>query len=153
MLKLKKALFNAYDGFGDKRIKNLDKGSTFIVDDRSPGDYGADRNLFLWFCSIFVEVSSDAEVKVSLFGGVPVAPSVKAWAKANGAKLETSPRGQLVFHIKKGGQPALLSLATAMKGIVAPGKKYPVAAYKYVCPRTADSLTRLANELTSAWDA
>ncbi|BBL74208.1 hypothetical protein [Methylomagnum ishizawai] len=153
MLKLKKALFDAYGGFGDKRIKNLDKGSTFVVDDRSSGDYGADKNLFLWFCSIFVEVISDAEVKVSLCGGVPISPSVETWAKANGAKLETSPGGQLVFHIKKGEQPALLSLADAIQGIVAPGNKYPVAAYKYVCPRTANSLSRLANELSAAWIA
>lgn len=153
MPKLKKALYDAYGGFGDKRIKNLDKGSTFIVDDRSAGDYGADRNLFLWFCSIFVEVVSDSEIKVTMSGGVPIASSVKTWAKANGAKLETSPRGQLVFHIKKEAQPALLSLATAIKGIVAPGKKYPVPAYKYVCPRTANSLTKLASELSSVWAA
>lgn len=153
MLKLKEALFRAYGGFADKRIRKLEKGNTFIVDDRSAGDYGADRNLFLWFCSIFVEVISGDEVKVRLFGGVPMASSVEEWAKANDATLDASPNGQLVFHIKKGEQPDLLSLATAIKCIVAPGKTYPIAAYKYVCPRTAHSLIKLASELTSAWNA
>lgn len=152
MLKLKKSLFDAYGGFADKRIKKLEKGTTFIVDDRSTGDYGADKSLFLWFCSIFVEVISDSEVKITLTGGVPVSATVKSWAEENGAVLSASTGGQLTFNIQKGRQPALLSLATAIKGIVAPGKTYSVAAYKYVCPRAANSLTKLAHELTSAWN-
>ena len=35
---LKQVLFNAYGGFADKRIKTLDKGALFIVDDRTPSD-------------------------------------------------------------------------------------------------------------------
>ena len=34
-------LFDEYGGFFDKRIKNLDKGERFIIDDRSPTqDFG-----------------------------------------------------------------------------------------------------------------
>ena len=56
MRPLKQALLDQYGHFADKRIKNNDRGSLFIVDDRGPGDHGADGKLFLWFCVIFAEV-------------------------------------------------------------------------------------------------
>jgi len=46
---LKKALFEAYGGFADKRIKKLESGSIFVVDDRSDGDRGADGKLYGYF--------------------------------------------------------------------------------------------------------
>lgn len=153
MSQLKKALYAAYDGFADKRVKNLAKSSTFIVDDRAQGDYGADRSLFLWFCSIFVDVVSESEVTVRLAGGVPTGPSVTAWVKANGGRYKATPSKVLTFTVKQGNESALLSLATAIESIVTSGKPYSVASYKYVCPRTANSLKRLANELHATWDA
>jgi hypothetical protein len=150
---LKKSLFAAYDGFADKRIKNLSKGSTFIVDDRTQGDYAADKTLFLWFCSVFVDVIAEDEVSVRLAGGVPAGPSVNAWIKANGGALNSAPTKVLPFSVKKGSESILLSLAAAFEAIVAPGKTYSVTSYKYVCPRTAQSLKRLANELHAAWNA
>ncbi len=41
LLLLKQALFKEYDGFADKRHKKLDSSKLFMIDDRSPGDYGA----------------------------------------------------------------------------------------------------------------
>ena len=39
---LKRKLFDEYGGFRDKRIKNLDQGERFIIDDRSPTqDFGS----------------------------------------------------------------------------------------------------------------
>lgn len=43
---LKKHLFDAYKGFSDKRIKNLNKGNTFIIDDRSPKDIDSKGGLY-----------------------------------------------------------------------------------------------------------
>lgn len=61
MSQLKKSLFAAYNGFADKRIKNLSKSTTFIVDDRTQSDLAADKTLFLWFCSVFVDVITEQE--------------------------------------------------------------------------------------------
>ncbi len=62
---LKRKLFDEYGGFADKRIKNLDKGERFIIDDRSPTqDFGSQR-LYSYFCAIFADVIS--EVKLELF--------------------------------------------------------------------------------------
>lgn len=136
MSQLKKLLFAAYDGFIGKRIKNLSNGSTFIVDDRTQATT-ADKTLFLWFCSVFVDVIAEDEVSVRLAGGVPAGPRVTAWIKANGGALNSAPTKVLTFSVKKGSESVLLSLVVAFEAIVVPGKTYSVTSYKYVCPRTA----------------
>ncbi|MBN9206676.1 hypothetical protein [Methylibium petroleiphilum] len=151
MQHLKKALFEAYDGFADKRIKDLEKSALFIVDGRGPGDYAADKSLFLWFCAVHVEVKSETQVVVRLSGGVPTSPGVKAWAKENGAKIQTTPVATLSVAVAKGSESILDSLASAIRAITAPGVKYSVAAYKYVCPRTAATLKELSAVLQAAW--
>jgi hypothetical protein len=148
---LKKSLFDAYDGFADKRIKNLEKSALFIVDDRGRGDHAADKSLFLWFCAVHVEVKSESQVVVRLSGGVPMSSGVKAWAKENGAKTQTTPETTLSFAVSKGAESILDSLASAIRAITAPGVRYPVAAYKYVCPRTAGTLEKLSAVLQAAW--
>lgn len=81
---LKKRLYDEYGGFADKRIKKLDNGNFFIVDDRQQDDYDARKQMFLWFCLIFAEVNDLQSVRVILRGGIPTYPTVAAWqAKYN----------------------------------------------------------------------
>lgn len=148
---LKKALFEEFGGFADKRIKNLDKSTTFIADDRGRGDYGADRNLFLWFCSIFVDVKSESHVLIRLSGGVPWSSAIAQWAKSNNLEHRDSSHAYVQIPISKGEEHKLTELASLVDAIVAPGERYEVAAYKYVCPRTVKSLRRLAKTLALAW--
>jgi hypothetical protein len=54
-------------------------------------------------------------------------------------------------NVEQGQEGKLLELAEAFAAIVAPGKAYGISAYKYVCPRTANSLRRLAQTSTRAW--
>lgn len=75
MRALKRILLDAYDGFADKRIKNLDKSSTFIVDDCNDSDIGANRKLLSYFCMIFADVKSNEKITVRLSGNVPVGKS------------------------------------------------------------------------------
>lgn len=152
-LHLKKALYEEYEGFSDKRIKRLERGSLFIVDDRSHADQGADGKLFLWFCLLFTEVVSETAVKVILRGGVPSGATVKAWIEENKSALKVTSGGQLSFTIKPGQEGKLVELADAVAAIVAPGRGYGSKAYKYVCPRTAESLKRLAQTLKRAWSS
>jgi hypothetical protein len=152
-LPLKKVLYDEYEGFADKRIKHLERGSLYIVDDRSPGDYGADRQLFLWFCLIFADVLSETAVKITLRGGIPGAAPVKTWIAKNKVALAVTSKANLSFTIQSGQESKLVELADAIAAIVTPSKKYSVKAYKYVCPRTAGSLRRLARTLKLAWAA
>ena len=145
---LKQLLFEKYGGFADKRIKHLESGSKFIVDDRSGKDVGADRRLYSNFCMIFADVMSADEVRVSLSGNVPTSQAVRDWASSHNA---VQAGNTLDIQISKGQQSALRSLAKAIRAITARGAKYDVKSYKYVCPRTADSLEKLAGVLDSAW--
>ena len=76
---LKQALSKEYEHFSDKRIRNIDRGKFFIIDGRGEGDYGADRQLFGWFCTAFAEVINANTVKISLGGSIPHGRSVDSW--------------------------------------------------------------------------
>ena len=150
---LKELLFKEYGGFSDKRIKSLRRGNSFIIDDRLESDIGADRQPLSYFCMMFAEVVSGQSLKVTLQGNIPMGPKVRAWIRQHAEKFNDDVQGGLEFTIEKGQQPRLSSLATAFRDIVAPGKRYSVSNYKYVCPRTADSLERLKKVLDGAWSA
>ena len=132
----KLALLQAYGSFSDRRIKRLERGHLFIVDDRKVGDHGADRELYPWFCRMFADVISEDEVTVSLHG-VPVSREVEEWAQQSGAVVDC---GTLVLKLKRGEQALLSALAARVRAIVTPGAHYDVKSYRYVCPRVARSL-------------
>jgi hypothetical protein len=166
---LKKILFDEYKGFSDKRITNLDRGTRFTIDDRGEHDHDAKGELYLWFCTMHADVlSPPAQLTLGgqhrtdgpaidavrvLLGNVPKSHGVRAWITANSATVqEAETRSSLEFDVIKGKQGILRDLAAAIRAIVAPGAGYyEVDSYKYVCPRTAASLERLAKTLDSAW--
>jgi len=43
---LKEALLAEYGSFVDKRVKTIDRGDRFIVDDQTRNDFGADKQLY-----------------------------------------------------------------------------------------------------------
>jgi hypothetical protein len=147
---LKQVFLEEYGHFADKRIKNLDKGSLFIIDDRGPGDVGADHHLFLWFCLMFAEVADQNTVRIKLGGDVPKGVRVAEWLAEN--KVEDRRVG-FEFDVRRGTQGRLTNLAKAFESIVQPGARYPVPSYKYVCPRVASALVRLQRLLDRAWGA
>jgi hypothetical protein len=150
MSTVKKALLAEYGGFSDKRIKNIAKGHLFIVDDRGPGDVGADGDLLPYFCLVFADVISDDEIMLTLHRNVPVGPAVTQWVKRYNASHKNSSTLELI--VPRGRQHMVSELASAIRAIVAPGApRYAVRSYKYVCPRTAASLERLKNVLDQAW--
>ena len=151
MSELKRVLFNAYNGFADKRITRLESGTVFLVDDRDPGVIGADRTPLSWFCPMHVTVTRAEELTVRL-GNAPLNDKIVRWAEKNGAKLETSIKPILEFKVERGQQVLLIELATLMRAIVARGApRYEFKHYKYSCPRVAGSLEKLKTILDEAW--
>jgi hypothetical protein len=144
---LKQALLNEYKNFSNKRIKNIDRGNLFIVDDREFGGYGANRELFGWFCTIYAEVIDAETVKVTLGKSVPEGLSVDSWVKRHHADNSQG----ISFTVGKSDLAKLTELAAAFLEITRPGVRYPVAAYKYVCPQVAGALDRLRKVLTGHW--
>jgi len=125
---LKKALIDVYGHFSDKRIKNIDRGSLFIVDDRGPGDHGADGRLYGWFFLIFAEVVDQDKITVTLRGQVPQSAAVLDWLETHGA--QTTAAG-IELRVQRGEEGELKALASAFRAIVTPGKTYSVKSYKY----------------------
>lgn len=151
-IELKEAFFEEYDGFSDKRIKDLSKGSTFIVDDRTEGNFGANRKLLSNFCLIFATVRSPDEVEVRLSGNVPSGPSVEKWLSENEHHLEAKNTSNLTFSVTPNNFEKIRSLASSVREIVRWGAPhYEVSSYKYICPQTADSLERLYSLLSKCW--
>jgi hypothetical protein len=145
---LKQHLFDEYSGFADKRIKNLDKADTFIVDDRGDTDNASDGSLYSYFCMIFAKVVSPDTVEVQLIGNIPMGPAVSAWIDQHRPELRDGMQASMSFRTSIGEEGKLDDLGAAIRSIVRPGgPRYKVASYKYVCPRTADSLDRLARTL------
>ena len=146
---LKQALLDEYGSFSDRRIRNIDRGSTFIADDRGPDDYAADKTLFPWFCMMFVEVVDTYTLKVSLRGGVPRSALVTGWARQHCVEKSDD---CLTFNVAREDVAKLVLLAEAFRSIVRSGApRYAESAYKYVVPRTADALDRLHSVLAHHW--
>lgn len=152
---LKQLLFDEYGGFANKTYKNLDKYSVFIADDRTDSDRDAKKDLFLWFCSIFADVKAPDRVTVTLSGGIPQSPAVTQWRSGLTVNVTKHPLGiseRWVFDVEPPNVGTLLMLGAAMRSITARGApRYAEKAYKYVVPRTANSLVRLHDVLHGHW--
>lgn len=149
-LEIKGLLFDAYGGFADKRYKKLENDAPFIVDDRRRGDYDARGQLFLWFCQIFALVEAPELVRLSLIGGVPQSDAVSQWYAEHGAEEQASSFNYTVeIGVTPNNLDDLPDLANRFAAIIK--RRYGVPAYKYVVPRTCDSLMRFHGVLSRAW--
>ena len=82
---LKQIFFDEYEGFADKRFKNIDSSSLFIIDDRTRKDENAKKQLFGTFCQMLAEIVDRHTVKIILRGEVPTSPDVAKWFEGHGA--------------------------------------------------------------------
>ena len=149
---LKQHFFDAYGGFADKRVKDLDKRNTFIVDERDGGHaIGSDGGLYGSFCALSASVVGANTIELTLYGCVPMSPEIEGWAASCEATIAHQPGvTSLRVTLCLGQERRLLSLADLLMKIVRPGSRYKVAAYKYACPRTARALRRLAAVMRDA---
>jgi hypothetical protein len=143
---LRAFLFTTYDGFSDKRCKDLDKNHPFKVDDREDGDVAVD------FCDIFVSVPdmNKPEFELSL-QNCPHNAEVQQLIADNGGKITAGPAvGAISFciqlNVKEGS--FVNKLARAIKHVIGRGQSYEVPNWRWIAPRTAKSLTQLARRLS-----
>lgn len=149
-LELKGLLVDAYGGFADKRYKKVENDATFIVDDRGRGDYDARGLLFLWFCQMFAFVDEADSVQLRLINGVPQSDAVSQWYAEHGADEQTSSSLYTVeIDVTPDNIDDLPDLASRFAAIIK--RRYDERAYKYVVPRTCDSLMRFHGVLSKAW--
>lgn len=143
---LRGVFFDHYGGFADNRYRNLKLDKPFSIDDREPSDFDAQGNLFPWFCQMFVNIEAVDIIKVTLRGDVPRGKEVDLWFEQNGANQNQS---GIEFFISPSNFETLNELEEAFMSIIT--RKYRVASYKYVVPRTAASIQQLHKLVKSVW--
>ena len=147
---LKGAFLAEYGHFADKRIKNIDRASRFIVDDRDHGGIASDGQPYGWFCEVIADVLDDDKVRVTLQGQIPHGVAVEAWKTKYGTPVSRPfHKDQVIFGVGRGDADKLTELADAFISIVKPPARYPEASYKYACPRAAAALKKLHGVIAS----
>lgn len=143
---LKQHLFKVYKGFSDKRIKKLDKGETFIVDNREH------EAMNMAFCSIFANVTGQDEIKLIFHGNLPHNETVKKLIESKGGTLKEVgyETRAVVGPITLGDIGFIEKLRAAIKGVTS--KPYTEKSWKYSAVRVSDSLGRLIDALEAYRD-
>lgn len=140
-------LFGCYGSFAHKTIKDLRKSRRFIVDSRDTDGLASDGDYYGWFCGIWLDVESEHEVTITLENNTPKSPAVDSALES----LESEGSAQVAFRVTQEKLRDLRHLADQIDEIVKPGQYYSTPSYKYMCPRTADSLRKVAGHLDDFW--
>lgn len=143
MNQFKKYLFEKYDGFRDKRVKDIAKDYSFKIDDQAPED---NKELF---CGIFVRVVKGTTFELHLTNNAPLNSIVKKLIESKGGEVNESVQSSIKVELSCKDYEFILKLSNEIKGLVAPDKQYSNPNWKWLCPRTANSLTRFAEILTN----
>jgi hypothetical protein len=122
-----------------------------VADDRGDGDCGSDGRFDGPFTQVLVKPWSENVADVCIRGTVPLDVEVHDWVKEHDANLVTVGGSALQFRVSRDSVGKLRELAEAVEGVVAPGREVHFPALNDVCPRTAASLRRLADNLDCAW--
>jgi hypothetical protein len=133
-------------GFGDKRIKDLNKSDHFICDDRDHAARDARGRLFLWYCTVGLRVISGDLVHIKMGNAMPRSDAVNKWWEENTVEGKY---GMKVIPITKGEEYKLGDLAKMIVAIVK--KPYDMKAYRYVCPEVATVLRKTEKVLEKVW--
>ena len=144
MNEFKKYLFNRYGGFGDKRVKDINKDYPFKIDDQTDGD-NHDR-----FCGIFVRVIDDANFELDLTNNAPTSPKIKELVESKRGEVQAeSDYGSINVTLTLDDHIFIERLSNEIDRLIAPGRKYTDPNWKWLCPRTAESLRQFAGVLKS----
>jgi hypothetical protein len=140
-LALRRFLFERYNGFGDKRIRNVTLDRAIKIDDQSNDDrHDA-------FCGIFVSVHDADRFTLSLTNNCPLNDGIVADVTTRGGQVRRESYPSLDVELSADDPVFVHGLAGSIRQLVAPGRRYATPNWKWVCPRTADSLDRFAHAL------
>jgi len=141
MYQFKKYLFDAYGGFGDKRVKDITKDHPFKIDDQDTDDTHEH------FCGIFVRVIEGAKFDLHLSNNAPLNSKIKNMVKAKVGKVQEGKYNSIEVNLTSKDYDFVSKLADEIEGLVAHGKKYNNRNWKWLCPRTANSLRQFSEVL------
>lgn len=147
-LALKRHLFSEYGGFADRRVKDITKDRSFQIDD--VGDYDVAGNP----CSISVRVTGEDVFTLSLRDNAPVKGVVEQMLKSRGGtvtRVRHSCHAQV--ELTASDHRFIDQIAKEIGALVGRGRRYENPNWKWICPRTRDSLRRFSSILRSYQDS
>lgn len=140
MYELTKYIADAYVCLADRRCKNLDADRPITIDDKGLHD------VHPRFCLMAVRVADSGDDTLILsMQHVPLTPEVRSLILDQGGTIREILSGQTAeIVLKTNSAPFIRRLAKSIRSAVGRGKRYDDPNWKWLCPRTADSLDRFA---------
>jgi hypothetical protein len=140
MSELRRYLANAYGSQADRRCKNPDVDRPITIDDKGPHD------VHPYFCSMTIRVANSGDDTLILsIQHVPLTPEVRSLIEDQGGTIREIPSVHTAeIPLKTKSVPFIRQLAKSIRSAVGRGKRYDDPNWKWLCPRTAASLERLA---------
>lgn len=143
-LELRRHIFRAYP-LCDRRCKKLLPDHPFRLDDRGPYDH------FKGPWSIRATVSDSDPLQLNLdIDNSPVNDAVLTVVRSRNGEIITSTGSSCTsirLSLSPGDSPFLRKLARTLRKVVGKGQSYPDSNWKWMAPRTADSLLRFGSPL------
>ncbi|MCX7411265.1 MAG: hypothetical protein NTZ32_24575 [Planctomycetales bacterium] len=144
-LNVSKSLFKQLAEVYPKQARNLTSGPILIrIDDRDSDD------TYPGFCDIHLKMSApDADQFTLILDNVPFDDDVKTVAEELDGSWQTTRTGErLTLNLSASQTAGLRRLAATIRKVVGRGKCYLDRNWKWIAPRTAKSLNRLAGIAT-----
>lgn len=118
-------------------------GCTTRIDDRGPDDP------FWAFCEMTLVVRPDETMTLTL-NFPPLNDAVRTVVDDHGGRVMSHPLPAIVLDLPAtdDAAPAVRDLAAAIKGVTRRGQRYAEKNWKWISPRTAESLAKFARLLT-----
>jgi hypothetical protein len=115
------------------------------IDDENTGD------VHLGFCQIHATFADPEAANFTLeLYNAPHDATVQELIAAHGGQFKADDQGATIVVPLNAKNAALIrQLAKAIRRVVGRGRRYPVPNWKWICPRTAASLERLADHLAA----
>ncbi|SIO63379.1 hypothetical protein SAMN05444166_7329 [Singulisphaera sp. GP187] len=143
MTPLRDHLLDIYGGYADQRYKDRNLDLPIKVDEKGP------RDVCPSFGSIFVSVPQRTGVSLKLIlHHCPTSPEVMDLVETLGGELQPADfRPTIILTLRSSQGPAVKRLARAIRAIIGRGRTYDDPNLRWICPRTATSLEKLAEHL------
>jgi len=140
--KLREYLYNLYGGFADKRYKKTEYDMPIKLDDQSEHDI-TDA-----FCGVFVSVPTERLLQLRLTNNAPVTEEIRNLVESYGGSIyENNRNSNIEIGIDPSNYLFIDNLAKTIDNAISSGRKYHNPNWKWLCPRTAKTLSKLSKAI------
>jgi hypothetical protein len=128
------------------RFPIIGSSTSVRIDDRRESD------VYPGFCEINVSAqASDGSYLLLELAPAPYNAEIRELVEQHGGQVTQAPGGATIrLAVSRGDTRIVRELARAVRRVIRRGQRYPDPNWKWICPRTADSLERFASVMSEA---